>query len=57
MFLYDCALLNLAHRHKKVFVTFLESSIKEVQESEHVLVHCVEIGHFSVTQCKILSKF
>jgi len=41
----------------KVFVTFLESSIKEVQESEHVLVHCVEIGHFFVTQCKILSKF
>jgi len=40
----------------KVFV-MSESSMKEIQVSEHVLVHCVELGHFSVTQCKILSKF
>jgi len=40
----------------KVFVTS-ESSMKKVQASEHVLVHCVELGHFSVTQCRILSKF
>jgi len=41
----------------KVFVTFLESSMMEVQASEHLLVHCVELGHFSITQSKILSKF